>query len=111
VSQTLEAPVIDTSVEPEEYETWLNDVRGWLPAFLEPSAGEHPDPVGDIQQLLRLEPDDLRRVQAVHLCLSVEVRAFVKAHRAGLRRPITSSIRPREIAQAVRGPIDCRTRC
>jgi len=107
VSRIIQATSgIDTSVDPAVYDAWLNDVRTWLPAFLEPSANEQSDPVADVQELMRLDPEDLRRVQAVHLCLSDQVRALVATLPAGLRRPLTSSIRPREASQAVRGPID-----
>src|SRR4051812_9752186 len=84
----------------------LDEVRERLPLFLQPGAAEHRDPLGDVQGLTALHPQDLARVIAVHLCLSDEAQAFGAALDRGLRRPITSSIRPREVTQAVRGPID-----
>lgn len=98
--------VVDTQFSKEEYAALLDEVRSYLPAFLSSSAAEREDPVGDVSELLNLEARDLRRVVAVHLGLSAQVTAFAAGLRAGLRRPITSSTRPRVVTQAVRGSID-----
>lgn len=98
--------VIDTGFSAEEREALLDEVRYHLPAFLSSSAVEREDPVGDVSELLNLRTMDLRRVVAVHLGLSAQVTAFAAGLRTGLRRPITSSTRPRVVTQAVRGAID-----
>lgn len=89
-----------------EYAEMLAEVRESLPLFLQAGASEHHDPLGDVRGLTGLHAEDLRRVIATHVCLSEEVRDFVRNLPAGIRKPITSSIRPREVTQAVRGPID-----
>lgn len=98
--------VIDTGFSGEEREALLDEIRYHLPAFLSSSAVEREDPVGDVSELLNLRAADLRRVVAVHLGLSAQVTAFAAGLRTGLRRPITSSTRPRVVTQAVRGAID-----
>lgn len=98
--------VVDTEFTPEERDELLTEVREHLPAFLVASATQQHDPVGDVTELLRLERGDLQRVTAVHICLSTPVRQFIGGLRPGIRRPITSSTRPRIVTQAVRGPID-----
>lgn len=98
--------VVDTGFSARERDALLDEVRYHLPAFLSSSAGEREDPVGDVSDLLNLRTGDLRRVVAVHLGLSAQVTSFAAGLRAGLRRPITSSTRPRVVTQAVRGPID-----
>jgi hypothetical protein len=98
--------VVDTEFAAAERDALLEEVRYHLPAFLSASAVEREDPVGDIADLLNLRTPDLRRVVAVHLGLSAQVTAFAAGLQRGLRRPITSSTRPRVVTQAVRGPID-----
>jgi hypothetical protein len=103
----LDAPLIDsTAFSSQEYGAMLDEVRGYLPAFLMRSAVEQHDPAGDVRELLALAPEDLERVRAVHACLDDRVRAFIDSLEAGMRRPVTSTDRPREISQSVRGPID-----
>lgn len=97
---------VDAKFAAEEREALLAEVREHLPAFLAAATVERVDPVGDVRELLNLRTDDLRRVIAVHFALSEPVAAFVEGLRPGLRRPVTSSIRPRVVTQAVRGPID-----
>jgi hypothetical protein len=98
--------VVDTGFSPQERNALLDEVRYHLPAFLSSGAVEREDPVGDVSDLLNLRTGDLRRVVAVHLGLSAQITAFAAGLPPGLRRPITSSIRPRVVTQAVRGPID-----
>lgn len=98
--------VIDTQFAAAEREVLLAEVRHHLPAFLSGAAVEREDPAGDVTELLNLRAEDLQRVVAVHLGLSAQVTAFAAGLRTGLRRPITSSTRPRLVTQAVRGPID-----
>jgi hypothetical protein len=98
--------VVDTQFAEEERAALLDEVRYHLPAFLSSSAVERVDPVGDVTELLNLRAGDLRRVVAIHVGLSAQVTAFAAGLRVGLRRPITSSTRPRVVTQAVRGSID-----
>ena len=97
---------VDTRFSPETRAGLLDEVRAWLPAFLSAAATEQYDPAGDVRELLGLDEADLRRVVAVHLCLSAPVRTFLDALAEGLRRPITSSERPPVVGQAVRGAVD-----
>ena len=97
---------IDTRLPPAERSKYLAEVRTHLPAFLSSDATEQVDPVGDVTELLNLTKNDLARVSAVHVALSDPVRSFVSDLPSGLRRPITSSSRPRVVSQAIRGPID-----
>jgi hypothetical protein len=98
--------VIDADFSAEERELLLTEVKEHLPAFLHRGASEQHDPAGDVRALLNLEARDLARVIAVHECLDDAVLAFGSGLAAGLRRPLTSSTRPPEIGQSVRGPID-----
>jgi hypothetical protein len=98
--------VVDANLSQEERAALLVQVRSELPAFLAPAATERHDPAGDVSTLLNLDERDLRRLVAVHLLLSEPVRRFLAGLRGGLRRPITSSLRPKELARSVRGPID-----
>ncbi len=97
---------VDTRFSVSERASLLGEVQTHLPAFLSALTVERPDPVGDVTDLLGLHKSHLDRVVAVHLALSQEVRAFVASLRDGLRNPLTSSIRPRLVSQAVRGGID-----
>jgi len=98
--------VIDVTFPDSERQRLLKEVRAHLPAFLHRQTSEHHDPFGDLKELLNLEADDLEEVKAVHLCLEPPVLEFGSALRAGLRHPMTSSVRPPETSQSVRGPID-----
>lgn len=97
---------VDTRFTEDERQTLLDEVREYLPAFLSAAATQQYDPLGDVRELLRLEEKDLRRVVAVHLCLTDPVRAFFGALAEGLRHPIASSTRPPVVSQTVRGPVD-----
>jgi len=97
---------VDTRFYSGERAALLEEVREHLPAFLSSAATEQYDPLGDVRELLRLDDRDLRRVAAVHLCLTEAVRAFFDALTTGLRHPIASSNRPPVVSQAVRGPVD-----
>jgi hypothetical protein len=98
--------VVDTDLPPEVRARLLSEIRSYLPAFLHRGASEQHDPAGDIRELLNLAEGDLRRVVAVHQSLDESVLAFGAALRHGLRAPIASSIRPPEVSQNVRGPVD-----
>lgn len=98
--------VIDADFTEAERAKLLAYVKQHLPAFLHRGATEQHDPVGDVRELLNLEPEDLERVKAVHQCLDERILTFGSALAAGLRNPITSSTRPPETSQTVRGPVD-----
>lgn len=97
---------VDTRFGIGERGALLDEVREHLPAFLSAAASQQYDPLGDVRELLRLDERDLRRVVAVHLCLSEPVRTFFDGLAKGLRHPIASSTRPPVVSQAVRGPVD-----
>jgi hypothetical protein len=97
---------VDADLAPGERQAFLDEIRNHLPAFLSPAATERADAVGDVEELLNLRRDDLRRVTAVHLALSAPVADFIAGLSQGLRNPRTSSERPLVSSQAVRGPID-----
>lgn len=97
---------IDSALPPAYRAELLEEIRSYLPAFLRKDASEQHDPIGDVKELLNLDERDLKRVLAVHSCLDDSVLAFGDRLQEGLRRPVTSSTRPAEIGQAVRGPVD-----
>jgi hypothetical protein len=97
---------VDTRLSKLEREQFLAEVQAQLPAFLSSASTEQQDVAGDVSALLNLTRGDLERVVAVHLALTDEVRSFVVALPDGLRNPVTSSIRPQTVTQAVRGSID-----
>lgn len=97
---------VDADLAPVEREAFLDEIRNHLPAFLSAAATEREDPVGDVEDLLNLRKDDLRRMVAVHLALSAPIVDFIAGLGEGLRHPRTSSERPLVSSQAVRGPID-----
>jgi len=84
----------------------IGEIKGYLPAFLSRETIERQDTIGEVEQLLNLRRDDLRRVIAVHVVLSNSVRSFVEGLRVGLRKPFMSSERELVMTQAVRGPVD-----
>lgn len=98
--------VVDNDFPPQVRAALLDEIRTHLPAFLHRGASEQHDPVGDVRELLNLEPGDLQRVVAVHQCLDEAVTAFGAELERGLRQPLTSSLRPPETSQSVRGPVD-----
>jgi hypothetical protein len=97
---------VDTSFAASERLALLSEVRQYLPAFLSSAVDEHVSTLDALDDLMNLAAADLERVVAVHLALSDPIAAFVDGLRAGLRRPITESVRQRVVTQAVRGPID-----
>jgi hypothetical protein len=98
--------VIDVAFAEDERAEYLNEVREHLPAFLSEVAFGRPDPVADVSALLNLRAEDLRRVIDTHLAFTEPIIQFVHSLPEGLRRPISSSLRPPVISQAVRGPVD-----
>lgn len=98
--------VVDTDFPQEVRAQMLAAIRAHLPAFLHRGASEQADPAGDVRELLNLEAGDLRRVVAVHQSLDEEVLAFGEGLERGMRHPLASSIRPPEVSQGVRGPVD-----
>lgn len=97
---------IDSALEPGVRAVMLSEVEGLLPAFLSAASIERDGPVRAAVELLDLPESDLRRVLAVHLLLSRPIRALVTALPGGIRRPLTSSVRPRVAGRTVSSGID-----
>lgn len=97
---------IDSSLEPGLRTVLLSEVRSLLPAFLSAASAERGGPIAAAVELLGLPEADLRRALAVHAMLSDPVRALVEALPAGVRRPVTSSVRPRVVGRTVTSGID-----
>lgn len=64
------------------------------------------EPLQDVSALLNLRAQDLRRVITTHLAFTEPIIRFVEALPEALRRPLSSSLRPPVVSQAVRGPVD-----
>jgi hypothetical protein len=94
------------SLAPEERQALLDEVRSYLPAFLERGATLQEDPAGDVRELLDLDQRDLDRVVAVHTCLDPAVVAFGEALAEGLDHPMAGSSATATVSQSVRGRID-----
>ncbi|GAB3201819.1 hypothetical protein GCM10027062_24940 [Nocardioides hungaricus] len=97
---------IDSSMEPDLRAVMLSEVEALLPAFLSAASVERDGPVNAAVELLGLPESDLRRVLAVHVMLSAAVRELVAALPTGVRRPLTSSVRPRVAGRTVTSGID-----
>ena len=97
---------IDSSMEPALRAVMLSEVQELLPAFLSAASIERDGPVNAAVELLGLPESDLRRVLAVHMMLSRPVRELVAALPTGVRRPLTSSVRPRIAGRSVTSGID-----
>jgi hypothetical protein len=97
---------IDARLPSATRESLLGEIREYLPAFLGSASVERQGPVQAASQLLNLAPADLRRVLGVHALLSEPVRALVAALPGGMRRPMTSSNRPRVASRSVTSAID-----
>lgn len=97
---------IDSRLAPALRDALLSEVQAFLPAFLSAAAVEREGSVLAASELLRLAEADLRRVLAVHLMLSAPVRELVGALQTGVRRPLTSSVRPRVAGRTVTSAID-----
>ena len=98
--------IIDARFEADERDGYLDEVREHLPAFLSEVASERADPLADVSALLNLQQEDLDRVIDTHLAFTEPIIEFVHALPEGLRRPLSASLRPPVISQAVRGPVD-----
>ena len=97
---------IDSSMEPTLRAVMLSEIQELLPAFLSAASIERDGPVNAAVELLSLRESDLRRVLAVHTMLSDPVRELVAALPTGIRRPLTSSARPRIAGRSVTSGID-----
>jgi hypothetical protein len=97
---------VDTALQEELRQVYLGEIQAWLPAFLSGATVERLDPLAQVAELLALREHDLRAVLAVHLLLQEDVERFVTSLAAGLRRPATSSSRPRQSSRAIAGGID-----
>lgn len=84
-----------------------DDVRHYLPYFLSKASVVNDDsPVDNLANLLHYPKDDLRRLGEFHFAASKLVQEFVADLPMGLRRPATTTDRPRVISQVVTGPVD-----
>jgi hypothetical protein len=97
---------VDADLDPAEREALLAEVRAYLPAYLSSVAHARHETLTDVQALLQLDQADVRRLIAVHSCLSSEVRGFVTTVEDGLRHAPAVSSRAATLTQAVRGSID-----
>jgi hypothetical protein len=97
---------IDARLSSGTRSEFLSEIREHLPAFLGSASIERQGPVEAARDLLNLTPADLRRVLSVHALLSAPVRALVAALPTGMRRPMTSSNRPRVASRSVTSAID-----
>lgn len=97
---------IDSSMDPALRAVMLSEVQSLLPAFLSAASVERVGPINAAVELLRLPESDLRRVLAVHVMLSTPVRELVAELPKGVRRPLTSSVRPRVAGRTVASGID-----
>lgn len=97
---------IDSSMEPVLRVAMLAEVQKLLPAFLSAASVERGGAVNAAVELLGLPEADLGRVLSVHMMLSSPVRGLVAALPTGIRRPITSSARPRIAGRTVTSGID-----
>lgn len=97
---------IDSRMEPALRAMMLSEIQELLPAFLSAASIERDGPVNAAVELLGLPESDLRRVLAVHMMLSTPVRQLVAVLPTGIRRPLTSSVRPRIAGRSVTSGID-----
>ncbi len=97
---------IDSSMDTGLRAVMLSEVRTLLPAFLSAASIERDGPVNAAVELLGLPEADLRRVLAVHLMLSQPMRELVAALPMGVRKPLTSSVRPPVAGRTVTSGID-----
>lgn len=97
---------IDSSMDPALRAVMLSEVHSLLPAFLSAASVERDGPVNAAVELLGLPESDLRRVLAVHVMLSTPVRELVAELPTGVRRPLTSSVRPRVAGRTVTSAVD-----
>jgi hypothetical protein len=97
---------VDADLPAEQIEAMLDEVRAYLPAYLSSPARVHRQTLDDVRELLRLEKADIRRLVAIHVCLSSQVTGFVDALIDGMRSVPASSARTAAATRAVRGSID-----
>lgn len=98
--------VIDVAFDDHERLGYLDEVRHHLPAFLSEVAYGRAEPLKDVSALLNLQARDLRRVVHTHLAFTESIVRFADVLPEALRRPLSSSLRPPNVSQAVRGPVD-----
>jgi hypothetical protein len=101
----MSAP-IDATLREGERDSLLAEVQKELPLWLARAAVPAEDPLGELADLLRFDPTDLRRVVSVHTCTDPIAQRFAATLAGALRAPAPSTARPREEGTAVRGPID-----
>jgi hypothetical protein len=97
---------VDADLPAEQIAAMLDEVRAYLPAYLSSPARVHRQSLDDVRELLRLEMADIRRLVAIHVCLSSQVTGFVDELIDGIRNAPASSARRAAATRAVRGSID-----
>jgi hypothetical protein len=97
---------VDADLTAEQVEAMLDEVRAYLPAYLSSPARVHRQSLEDVRELLRLEMADIRRLVAIHVCLSSQVTGFAEALADGMRNAPASSARRAAATRSVRGSID-----
>jgi hypothetical protein len=86
--------------------SYLAEIKQWLPAFLAASTVERLDPLAQVRELLNIDGRDLNRVLAVHVLLQPGIQDLIGGLPAGMRSPATSSHKPRQLSRVVTGSID-----
>ncbi|MEZ0343135.1 hypothetical protein ACAG25_24545 [Mycobacterium sp. pV006] len=97
---------IDSSMPPALRNVMLSEVKSLLPAFLSAASVEREGTVNAAVELLGLPESELRRILAVHVMLSTPIRELVDELPTAVRRPLTSSVRPRVAGRTVTSGID-----
>jgi len=97
---------VDAQLSPKRRAAYLDEVSYWLPVFLSGASYERTNQLESIETLLHLAAPDLRRAVAVHLLLHPAVRQFINDAKVGMRSPVVSTDRPRQLGRAVAGGID-----
>ncbi|MDX1885365.1 hypothetical protein [Mycolicibacterium sp. 120270] len=97
---------IDTSMSPALRGVMLSEIKSLLPAFLSAASVEREGAVNAAVELLGLPEFELRRILAVHIMLSTPIRELVCELPTAVRRPLTSSVRPRIAGRTVTSGID-----
>src|SRR6266567_4084498 len=69
--------------------SYLAEIKQWLPAFLAASTVERLDPLAQVRELLNIDGRDLNRVLAVHVLLQPGIQDLIGGLPAGMRWPAT----------------------
>jgi hypothetical protein len=97
---------VDATLELDEPNALLDEVRLQLPLWLQRAAQPQPEATDQLVDLLGFTKASLNRVRAVHALLSPAVSQLVDALPAAMRSPRPATERPLELSGVVRGPVD-----